>query len=125
MRQNLVQRLIRLDEKLVAASQPGRVDWTAVKNDLMVKIKKLRTSAAAMQVTAAVSFAFVFMLSAAKVIGDTAWPDLNKGALLIFLTLCYICSAFIQKMRLERLEQQLLLIDLLQAIDIPEERNQA
>jgi hypothetical protein len=62
-------------------------------------------------------FVITAAVSLIKLFGENIGPDLNKGALFIFLTVSNMFTAFAQKIRMEKLEKQIMLLDILQKLD--------
>ena len=120
IRQDLVQRLISLNKKhkYLLSVDTTRVDWSNLKVDIQNNLNSLKKSAKVYEILAYILLGITAVIAFIKVFGDNnTGPDLNKGALFIFLTVTNTFSAFSYKLRVERLEKQILLLDLLEKMN--------
>jgi len=119
IRQDLITRLIKLNNKItfLLQSDTVNVNWTSLKFDIQENINKLKSTTKILEITSYLLLTITGVISIMKVLGEGSWPDLNKGALLILLTVTNTITAFSQKLRIERLEKQILLLDILEKMD--------
>lgn len=120
IRRDLVQRLISLNKKhkYLLSVDTNQVDWSNLKVDIQNNLKSLKKSAKVYEILAYILLGITAVIAFIKLFGDNnTGPDLNKGALFIFLTVTNTFSAFSYKLRLERLEKQILLLDLLEKMN--------
>ena len=119
IRQDLIKRLIGLNKrhKHLLSADTTHVDWSNVKVDIQQSLHKLKKSAKVYEIIAYIMMAFIAVIASIKLFGISTGPDLNKGAFFIFLTVTNTFSAFSQRLRVERLEKQILLLDILENID--------
>ena len=120
IRQDLISRLIQLNKKnkFLLPDDTSNVDWASVKTSFQDNLSKLKYGVRIFEILAYILLAITAVMSFIKVMGETTWPDLNKGALLILLTVTNAFTAFTQKIRIERLEKQILLLDILEKMDV-------
>ena len=119
IRQDLISRLIKLDNKngFLNPSETVNLDWTSLKTDIQNNAGRLKSITKIYEVIALILLTVVGVVSFMKVLDLGTWPDLNKGSLLILLTVTNTLTAFSQKIKIERLEKQILLLDILEKID--------
>ncbi len=117
----LVNRLKTIDKNLIfSAATAGDKDWLTAKAAVEKELAKLRATVKFSGVLAIVLGVIVIAVCVVKIFDISLKPDLNKGALLILLTLANVVTVFRQKMRIAQLEQQLLLLDMLVKISASE-----
>jgi hypothetical protein len=119
LKQELIEKLIRIEGKsssLLKAATTN-ADWINIKNDKEQSLTKLKKSAKVFEILAYTCFVITAAVSLIKLFGENIGPDLNKGALFIFLTVSNMFTAFAQKIRMEKLEKQIMLLDILQKLD--------
>ena len=123
IRQDLVQRLISLNKKhkYLLSVETTQVDWN-LKVDIQNNLNSLKKSAKVFKILAYILLGITAVIAFIKVFGHNTGPDLNKGALFIFLTVTNTFSAFSYKLRVERLEKQILLLDLLEKMNNTNEK---
>ncbi|MEO7046669.1 MAG: hypothetical protein ABI091_15295 [Ferruginibacter sp.] len=119
IRHDLITQLKELDTKKRFASVADfqGANWKDLKTEAQKNLNNLRTTSKIYDVLAYILLTVLGVISFLKVTGLSNSPDLNKGALLIFLTVTNTTVAFAQKRRLDRLEKQILVIDILEKID--------
>lgn len=119
IRQDLINRLIKLNKKVMflLPSDTASVNWTSLKLDIQENLNKLKSTTKILGITAYILMTITGVISFMKVLGEGSWPDLNKGALLILFTVTNTLTAFTQKLRIERLEKQILILDILEKVD--------
>ena len=119
IRQHLIDRLIGLNKKnkYLLSAETTNVDWGNLKVDIQQNLDKLKKSAKVYEILAYIMMAVTGVLALIKLFSDNGGPDLNKGSLFIFLTVSIMFSAFSQRLQVERLEKQILLLDILENTD--------
>lgn len=120
IRQELINRLVQLNKKnrFLLSADASHLDRSNLKNDIQQNLDKLKKGAKAYEILAYILMPITAIVSLIKLFSDNGGPDLNKGALLIFLTVSSMFSAFSQRIRVERLEKQILLLDILEKINV-------
>lgn len=119
IRQELIDRLVQLNKKnkFLLSADTSNVDWSNLKLDIQENLDKLKKGAKIYEILAYILMTITGVVALIKLFSDNG-PDLNKGALLIFLTVSNMFSAFSQRIRVERLEKQILLLDILEKMNV-------
>lgn len=120
IRQELINRLVQLNRKnkFLLSTDTSSVDWSNLKLDIQQNLRKLKKAAKVYEILAYVLMTITGVVALIKLFSVNGGPDLNKGALLIFLTVSNMFSAFSQRIRVERLEKQILLLDILEKMNV-------
>lgn len=119
IKKELVDRIVSLNkkQKFQLSADIDKVDWNTLKVEIQKDVDKIKKSAKVYEILAYSMMAIVAIGIIIKLFGINDGPDLNKGALFIFLTVTSMFSAFSQRLRIERLEKQVLLLDMLEMVD--------
>ena len=119
LRQDLTSQLnkLRKNKGTLPYNDFRYADWKDLKVKVRGSLSNLKLGVKLYEFLAYILLAITGIISLIKVFEFSFAPDLNKAALLIFLTLTFTISAFAQKIRIERLEKQLLIIETLEKID--------
>ena len=119
IRQDLISQLKKLNKKKEFSSiaEFKNLNWRDLKIEIQKNLNKLKSTSRIYDILAYVLLTITGVISFLKVLDLGNMPDLNKGALLILLTVTNAVMAFSQKIRIGRLEKQFLLIDILEKID--------
>lgn len=127
IRQDLINRLVKLNKKnkFLISANTTNVNLTNLKVGIQQNLNKIKKGAKAFEILAYICMTIIAVVAFIKVFSDNGGPDLNKGALFIFLTASFTFSAFSQKLRVERLEQQIFLLNILEKMDSNKNDNTA
>jgi len=117
LRQDILQMLQQQDRQEKAFRPGAAVNWLEKKDSLSRKARKYKDSSTAFTFIACFSLAVAGAVCLAGLLGWVLTPDLKTGASFAFLTLCNISSAFLHRIRLQKLQHQIALIDLLIALE--------
>ena len=119
IRKDLVDQLRKLNKgkELLPIAEIQNSDWASLKIETQQNLDKLKSSSKIYEIIAYVLLTITGVISFMKVLDLGNTPDLNKGALLILLTVTNAIVAFSQKIRIVKLEKQFLLIDILGKMD--------
>jgi len=119
IRQDLISRLIKLDKNymFLRPAETVNLNWTNLKTGIQKNVNRLKSSTKVYEIVSFFLLTVVGIISFMKVLDLGSWPDLNKGALLILLTVTNSMIAFSQRIKIQRLEKQILLLDILERID--------
>lgn len=127
LRQEIIDKLIQLDPKKEFSISNEMIDgnWKNLKAAIHHNLDKLKSSTKMYLILAYILLAITGIFSAIKVFDSSSWPDLNKGALIILFTVTNSIVAFRQKLSIERMEKQILLLDILVRIEEKKENDMA
>ena len=122
IRQDLIGRLVKLNKKnaVLISADSINIRLKNLKLEIQENLDKLKSSTKIFEILAYFLLTITGIFSFIKVLDLSSWPDLNKGALLILLTVTNAFTAFTQKLRIEKLEKQILLLEILEQIDSKE-----
>lgn len=110
-------RKLNRDKENLLMVEIKNENWTSLKLEVQQNLNRLKRSSKVYVVVAYVLLAITGVVSFMKVLDIPNTPDLNKGALLVMLTVTNAIVAFSQKIRIGQLEKQLLLIHILDLAD--------
>lgn len=119
IRQHLVNKLIELGAISLPADA-ANLNWAKLKSSAQEDHKRQRATAKMFEILAYVLLSITGIFSLIRLLDLAVWPDMNKGALFIFLTATYSLAVFPRKAKVKKLEEQMLLLDLLVNIDTKE-----
>jgi len=116
---DLIKQLIELNKnkEFISNADFQNINWKSLKSEIQQNLDKLKSTSKIYDVAAYILLTITGVISFLKVLDVVNMPDLNKGALLILLTVTNATVAFSQKIKISRLEKQFLLIDILEKID--------
>ncbi len=119
VRQHLITQLTEVSKKgkLRLPGDLSTVQWETLQKDVQEELDELKWKARWGQYLAYLLLAFTGVFSMIRVLDLASWPDLNKGALTILLTVTFSLQFIFLKNRMNRLEKQALLLDTLRKID--------
>lgn len=119
MRQDLIDRLVTLNKKnkFLISANTTNMNWTNLKVGIQQSLNKIKKDAKASEILAYICMTITAVEAFIKTFNENIGPDMNKGALFILITVSFMFSAFSQKIRVERLEQQTFLLHILEKMD--------
>jgi hypothetical protein len=119
LKQELIEKLVSIEGKksrMLKASITN-AEWVKIKTEKEHNLAKMKKYARFSVILASTCFAITAAITLVKIFSETIGPDLNKGALFLFLTVSNMFTAFAQKIRIEKLEKQILILDILQKLE--------
>lgn len=119
IRQDIIDRLAMINKKnkFAIAGEMNEAGWSNLKLNLQQKLDKKKNFLKPAEIIAYICMFITGVLAFIKLAYATVNFDLNKGALLIFITIANTFSYFSRRIQVEKLENQILLLDLLQKIN--------
>lgn len=114
-KQDVIERLVELDSKNKILLNPNvsKEDLLAVKTKTQQDLDRLRKLFRLFTILAIVCFAMPAIIYLIKIFDQTAVTDFNKVAFILML-MSNLFLGHAQHVRIKRMEQQVLLLDLLQ-----------
>ncbi len=119
IRTELLTQLHELNKrnKFLPTTDFRNLDVHGFKMEIQKKLAHLKSISRIYNVIAFILLAVTGVTSFMKVLELNTTMDLNKGALLIFLTVTSAIVAFGQQLRIAQLEKQFILIEILEKAD--------
>lgn len=119
IKQDLIQQLNTLNEQkqFLADSDMEKLDWAKSTIESQKNLDRLKSAARINEILLYALLAITGVMALLRVFDFGYQPDLNKGALFIFLAVSNAGVALRQKIKIARLEKQFLLINLLGKLD--------
>jgi hypothetical protein len=119
VRQHLIAQLTVVSKKgkLRLPGDLSTVSWETLQKVVQEELDELKWKARIGQYLVYVMLPLTGVFSMIRVLDLASWPDLNKGALTILLTVTFSLQFIFLKSRMMRLEKQVLLLDTLGKID--------
>lgn len=119
IKQDLIQELKALDKQkpFLANSDFEQVNWANLKTESQQNLGKLKSASKVNEIMLYALLTITGVMALLRVFDFGYQPDLNKGALLIFLAATNAVVALRQKIKIARLEKQFLLINILAKVD--------
>lgn len=119
IKQDLIQELKALDKQkpFLATSDFEQVNWANLKTESQQNLGKLKSASKVNEIMLYALLTITGVMALLRVFDFGYQPDLNKGALLIFLAATNAVVALRQKIKIAKLEKQFLLINILAKVD--------
>lgn len=114
-KQDIIERLIKLDSNnnFLLDANVSEEDFLGVKIRVQQDLDTAGKSFKIFGILALVCFTITTVISFLKLFNEASGPDLNKKALFILLTVSNMFSAYALRVRVEKLKQQIILLDFL------------
>lgn len=114
-KQDIIERLIKLDSNnnFLLDANVSEEDFLGVKIRVQQDLDTAGKSFKIFSILALICFAITAVISFLKLFNEETGPDLNKKALFILLTVSNMFSAYALRVRVEKLKQQIILLDFL------------
>jgi hypothetical protein len=119
IRQHLVNKLIELGGISLPADA-ANINLAKLKSGVQEDLNRQRSTTKMFEILAYILLSLTGIFALIRLLDLASWPDMNKGALFIFLTATYSLAVFPRKAKVKKLEEQMLLLDLLENIDTNE-----
>ncbi len=119
IRKDLIGQLkeLNMEKAFLPDTALHNINWASLKIESQQNLDKLKSSSKIYQILAYILLTITGVISFLKVLDLGNTPDLNKAALLILLTVTNALVAYRQRIKIERLEKQFLLIGMLEKVD--------
>lgn len=118
IKQDLIDKLVKLSKRTkISFATDTNANWTNLKIDIQQQLSKLKRNVKAYDTIVYIMMAVTLIITFIKVVGDNIGPNLNQGWLFFFLTVSNMFTAFSLKLRIEKLEKQVLLLEILEKLD--------
>ncbi len=122
LRQQLIDRLIALDQSYTVLTTAPAGEVKKKREVLEAKQKKAKTNLVVFEVLAAVFVTLLLVFIMLHIFGIYERLDFNKGVLFILFTISNLVSAFLRYRHFVQLEKQTMLLALLEEVENCEER---
>ncbi len=119
IKQDLIQELkvLHKQKPFLATDDFEQINWASLKTESEQNLCKLKSASKVNEILLFALLTITGVMALLRVFDFGYQPDLNKGALLIFLAATNAVVALRQRIKIARLEKQFLLINFLSKVD--------